>query len=550
MVDGPRGLQGRAAGRARRHPRAAPRGRGQARAAGDAQDQGAPARGADDLQHAALGRVAPAPPRHARYRDARAARAPAPQRGDRDGRGARVRLRRRERGRPDRRDRPGDRIDHREGGEAAAALRALTANRTAEVAVFAGLRGPARTFSYRIPEGLEVRPGHLVRAGFGARAVHGVVIALDVPSDRELKPVDGLVHPLPLLSDRQLALARWMAATYRCGLADAVRAMLPPALAARARGGLPTARGERTEPVFAITPAGREALEAAGSKLGGRQLATLRALAAGAITSGDLAEAGGTAEAAKSLAGRGLAVRGSRGVRRVPVEFRLSEADLAKDLPATDPQAAAIAKVIAGMGSGRGFLLHGVTGSGKTEVYLRSTAEALARGRGAIVLVPEIALTAQVVARFVARFGERVALLHSALSAGERYDEWRRVLDGTADVVVGSRSALFAPLERLGLIVVDEEQEPSSKQESAPRYHAVDAAPALGRLSGAAAVLGSAPPGVVTYAAATAGALTSLPLPERVLDLPLPKTTVVDLRLELKANNRSTLSAALRRALL
>jgi len=425
----------------------------------------------------------------------------------------------------------------------------LTASRTAEVAVFAGLRGPARTFSYRIPEGLEVRPGHLVRAGFGARAVHGVVIALDVPSDRELKPVDGLVHPLPLLSDRQLALARWMAATYRCGLADAVRAMLPPALAARARGGLPTARGERTEPVFAITPAGREALEAAGSKLGGRQLATLRALAAGAITSGDLAEAGGTAEAAKSLAGRGLAVRGSRGVRRVPVEFRLSEADLAKDLPATDPQAAAIAKVIAGMGSGRGFLLHGVTGSGKTEVYLRSTAEALARGRGAIVLVPEIALTAQVVARFVARFGERVALLHSALSAGERYDEWRRVLDGTADVVVGSRSALFAPLERLGLIVVDEEQEPSYKQASAPRYHAVDAALELGRLSGAAVVLGSATPRVVTYAAATAGALTSLPLPERVLDLPLPKTTVVDLRLELKANNRSTLSAALRIAL-
>src|SRR5207244_8372383 len=150
--------------------------------------------------------------------------------------------------------------------------------------------------------------------------------------------------------------------------------------------------------------------------------------------------------------------------------------------------------VIAGMGSGRGFLLHGVTGSGKTEVYLRSTAAAIARGHGAIVLVPEIALTAQVVARFVARFGERVARLHSALSAGERYDEWRRVLDGMADVVVGSRSALFAPLERPGLVIVDEEQEPSYKQESAPRYHAVDTALALGRIAGAVVVLGSATP--------------------------------------------------------
>jgi primosomal protein N' (replication factor Y) len=421
--------------------------------------------------------------------------------------------------------------------------------RTAEVAVFAGLRGPARTFTYRVPDGLDVRLGHLVRAGFGARAVHGVVVALDVPADRELKPLDGLVHPIPLLSDRQLALARWMATTYRCGLADAVRAMLPPALAARARGGLPTARGERTEPVFAITPVGRDALASGAPKLGARQLLTLRALEAGAITSDDLAQAGGTAAAARSLAGRGLALTGARGVRRVPVEFRLSETDLSKDMPATASQAAAIRAVIAGLGSGRGYLLHGVTGSGKTEVYLRLTAEVLARGQGAIVLVPEIALTAQVVARFVARFGERVALLHSALSAGERYDEWRRVLDGTADVVVGSRSALFAPVARLGLVVVDEEQEPSYKQESAPRYHAVDTALELGRLSGAAVVLGSATPRVVTYASAKSGTLTLLPLPERVLDLPLPKTTVVDLRLELKANNRSTLSSALRTAL-
>ena len=423
--------------------------------------------------------------------------------------------------------------------------------RTAEVAVFAGLRGPPRTFTYSVPDGLEVRVGHLVRAGLGARAVHGVVVGVGQPADRDvaLKALDGLVHPVPLLSDRQLALARWMAATYRCGLADAVRAMLPPALAARSRGGLPTARGERTEPIFSITPDGQAVLVGGVPRLGARQLATLRALLSGALTGADLAEAGGSAEAAKSLAARGLAFRGSRGVRRVPVEFRLTEADAARDAAATEAQRPAIAAIIAAIGTGRGFLLHGVTGSGKTEVYLRAATEALARGFGVIVLVPEIALTAQVVARFVARFGDRVALLHSHLSAGERYDEWRRVLDGTAQVVVGSRSALFAPIERPGLVIVDEEQEPSYKQESAPRYHAVDAALELGRLTGAAVVLGTATPRIVTYAAAKAGSLSLLSMPDRVLDLPMPRTTVVDLRLELKANNRSTLSAALRTAL-
>jgi len=214
-----------------------------------------------------------------------------------------------------------------------------------------------------------------------------------------------------------------------------------------------------------------------------------------------------------------------------------------------DPDADALQTILASLGTSAPFLLHGVTASGKTEVYLRAATRALALGHGVIVLVPEIALTAQVVARFVARFGERVALLHSALSAGERYDEWRRVLDGTADVVVGSRSALFAPLERPGLVIVDEEQEPSYKQESAPRYHAVDTALALGRIAGAVVILGSATPRVTTYHAATTGAMRLLELPERVSDLAMPPTTIVDLRLELKSGNRGTLSRALRDAL-
>ena len=420
----------------------------------------------------------------------------------------------------------------------------------AEVAVFAGLRGPARTFSYAVPDGLDLQLGHLVRIGFGPRAVQGVVVGLDPPMpDAVLRPIEALVHPLPLLAGPQLALAAWIAERYRCGLADAVRAMLPPALAARARNGLPVSRGGRTEPVFAITPEGRAALEAHGPGLGARQLATLRALAGTAVTVADLAAAGASADAAQRLAARGLATAGRRGLRRIPLEFGIADADSARGATLTAPQAAALDHIVAAIGQGGGSLLHGVTASGKTEVYLRATEEALGRGRGAIILVPEIALTAQIVARFVARFGDRVALLHSALSAGERFDEWRRVLDGVADVVVGSRSALFAPLPHPGLIVVDEEQEPSYKQASAPRYHAADAALELGRLTGAAVILGSATPRVVTYHAAMSGELALLTLPDRVQDLPMPPTTIVDLRTELKAGNRTTLSEALRTAL-
>src|SRR5438876_5547626 len=422
--------------------------------------------------------------------------------------------------------------------------------RTVEVAVFAGIRGPARTFSYLVPDGLDLLPGHLVRVGLGRRAVPVVVVALDgAAGDRELRPVDALVHPLPLLRPHQLALAAWIADRYRCGLADAVRAMLPPALASRARASrLGVARSERSEPVFAVAPAGRAALYA-GTRVGPRQLVTLRALVAGAVTPHDLVDAGGSAEAARALVRKGLATEGRRSVRRVPAEFALVEEDRVRDAEATPAQAAALLEIAAVRGQGRGLLLHGVTASGKTEVYLRAAADALARGYGVIVLVPEIILTAQVVARFIARFGDRVALLHSALSAGKRFDEWRRVLDGIADVVIGSRSALFAPLERVGLVVVDEEQEPSYKQEGDPRYHAVDTALELGRITGAAVVLGSATPRVVTYEAARKGELASLALPERVGELLLPATTVVDWRLELRTGNRGTLSQALREAL-
>ncbi|MBM4443768.1 MAG: primosomal protein N' [Chloroflexi bacterium] len=199
------------------------------------------------------------------------------------------------------------------------------------------------------------------------------------------------------------------------------------------------------------------------------------------------------------------------------------------------------------------FLLHGVTGSGKTEVYLRSLGEAVARGRRGIVLVPEISLTPQTIQRFAARFPGRVAVLHSRLSLGEQFDEWQRIREGAFDVVIGPRGAIFAPQPDLGLIIVDEEHEWTYKQEEqSPRYHAREVALKLAQLSGAVTVLGSATPDVESYHRARTGRYALIELPHRITvrgDTSLPQVEVVDMRQELKAGNRSIFSRPLRRAI-
>jgi primosomal protein N' (replication factor Y) len=196
----------------------------------------------------------------------------------------------------------------------------------------------------------------------------------------------------------------------------------------------------------------------------------------------------------------------------------------------------------------RVFLLHGVTGSGKTEIYLQSLAEALKQGKKGIVLVPEIALTPQTIERFAARFPGRVGVLHSKLSTGEQYDEWRRIRDGECDVVIGSRSAIFAPQPDLGLIIIDEEHEWTYKQDNVPHYHARDVAIKLAELTGAIVVLGSATPDIVTYYQAKNGKYQLLELPQRVVPSvggALPQVEVVDMREELKAGNRNIFSRIL-----
>ena len=194
-----------------------------------------------------------------------------------------------------------------------------------------------------------------------------------------------------------------------------------------------------------------------------------------------------------------------------------------------------ITKAMDAENSSRTFLLHGVTGSGKTEIYLQALAHALEQGKGAIVLVPEISLTPQTVERFKARFSSGklqtlIAVLHSHLSAGERHDEWHKIRQGRARIVIGARSAIFAPVEPLGLIIVDEEHETSYKQEEAPRYHARDVAIMRGQMENAVVVLGSATPSLESFYNCKRGKFSLLELPERVDNQKMPRVRVVDMR--------------------
>ena len=239
--------------------------------------------------------------------------------------------------------------------------------------------------------------------------------------------------------------------------------------------------------------------------------------------------------AAKALADKGLASYTEVPMRRDPFQFFGFVAGDAP--PLTDAQAAAAAKIGQHLSArdGQTLLLFGVTGSGKTEVYLDAVGQALSLGRTALILLPEIGLTAQVLDLFKARFGaDEVAVLHSALSLGERHDEWRRIQSGEARVVVGARSAVFAPVPDLGLLILDEEHDGSYKQDSSPRYHARDAAQFRAAQTGAVVVLGSATPSVESYYKAQTGEYGLIEMPERISARPLPPVSVVDLRDEMK----------------
>jgi primosomal protein N' (replication factor Y) len=351
------------------------------------------------------------------------------------------------------------------------------------------LRGP---FDYLRPEGVDV--GSVLVVPFGAREVVGVVTALADGSEHD--PVAPRRVLDARLAPELVDLALWMAAEYCSTPARALSMLLPP-------------KGTRAKTALWAEATG----DADGERLTDRQRALLHSLPR--FAAGDLG-------ALRRLEARGLARIAPRVVRRAPLHVPVGAA---RAQPALTSEQAAALETIATAEPGEGLLLHGVTGSGKTEVYLRAAAAALERGRGVIVLVPEIALTPQIVARFVARFGDTVALLHSKLSAGERHDEWARLRAGEARVCVGPRSAVFAPVRDLGLVVVDEEHDASYKHEGDPRYDARRVAERRAERAGAVLVAGSATPRPETV-----HALRRVRLPARVDGARLPPVDVVDMR--------------------
>jgi len=373
------------------------------------------------------------------------------------------------------------------------------------------VRGP---FDYRLrPEQADVGVGALLRVPFGGRKTLGVVLALATES--ELTP-DRLAEPdsvLPAGVPADLVeLAGWIARQYCSTPARALTLVLPPG----------TAGGVRRKQVLVaeLTDAGADALDG-GAPLTDRQRAALEALRRDGPT---VAATLGT-PTLRRLEGRGLVELSPRAHGRRPT-FRAVGRRLDRAPALTDEQAAALDAVLEGLTAGDGrFLLHGVTGSGKTEVYLRAVEAALAGGRGAIVLVPEIALTPQTVGRFQARFGDVVAVLHSGLGQGERHDEWLRLRSGEARVCVGPRSAVFAPLADIGLIVIDEEHDASYKHEGDPRYDARTVAIRRAEQHGAVVLAGSATP-----RPESAVALTRLRLPNRIDGRSLPGVEVLDMR--------------------
>ena len=485
-------------------------------------------------------------------------------------------------------------------------------------------------FTYSIPPGLALKPGHLVRIPFGRRNVHGVVLRLtDEPRVAYTRPIHGAVYLEPLLTPARLQLAQWIAGYYRAPLFEALAPMLPPGYRRPSQTTVRLTRNGPTgnaAPTPALPPAAQRlfaylhryprgrTLTALTRRLGGwapnalRQLLSLGLAETGwtaptppgrrrvrqsislsiapnaALAWADERQARAPKQAAllrrlagasphthgatelrrefgaatlQRLIGLGL-VEAHEAVRTGPIGSAASPGQPETPLLPTQAQGAALQAIREAFDDPssmpRTFLLHGVTGSGKTEVYLQAIAHCLASGKQAVVLVPELSLTPQTVARFNARFPGQVGVLHSGLTPAQQSDQWWRVYQGAYPVVIGSRGAVFAPQQELGLIVIDEEHEWTYKQgDASPRYHAREAAERIGELTSAAVLLGSATPDVADDYKARNGHYRRLALPHRIqpsgAPASLPPVEVVDMRQELRSGNRSIFGTSLQTAM-
>ena len=408
-----------------------------------------------------------------------------------------------------------------------------------------------RPFDYAIPLDMKekVQPGVRVEVPFtrANRRTEGIVLALaPIGAYEKLKPISEVLDEAPILTQAQIKLALWMHERFFCTVYEAVKAMLP--------AGLWFKNGKRRVSDKYVTMAAlavpaEEAAEAAEQKRrrAPQQSELLRTLCAiGRAALPDLREfTGASLQSVRALRDAGLI-----SLEDVPV-YRRPEAPEGErqPLPKLNSEQTKAFKGILKLAGGKkasGALLFGVTGSGKTTIYIRLIAEMRRRGKTAILLVPEIALTPQMLRTFSSHFGDDIAVLHSSLSAGERLDEWRRIKNGEAGVVIGTRSAIFAPAEDLGIIIIDEEQEDSYKSENAPRYHARDVAKFRCAQDNTLLLLGSATPDVESRWRAEQGSYAYFTLSRRFNEQSMPSVEIVDMKRELRRGNGSSISERLR----
>ncbi len=412
-----------------------------------------------------------------------------------------------------------------------------------------------RSYTYLLPQTLaeSARPGRIARVPFGRgnRSVLGLIVSLEMGEESPgLKSVTELLPERSSLSEEMLGLCLFLADHTLSSVGEALRALFPPTL-------LSAHPNIRTERIY--RPLSSEALAFRLEETGRGRIrsAEQRAILSHflrdptPLSSAELAAKGLSVSAAslRALVEKGCLLVHEREQIRNPYEHLALSRDDAP-IALSRAQNAAYERITALEASKpRAVLLHGVTGSGKTKVMMRILDDVLAAGKNAIVMVPEIALTPQTVGLFCSRYGEGVAVVHSSLSSGERFDAWRRIADGRVRLVIGTRSAVFAPLSNIGLIVIDEEHEHTYKSESDPKYHARDVAAYRVGKSNGLLLLASATPSLESYTKAKNGTYTLVELTERYGGAVLPSVEIVDMRAELRRGNTSPISDALSEAL-
>ena len=411
-----------------------------------------------------------------------------------------------------------------------------------EIIINTNVKTLNKTFDYNVPDDLEPKLGDRVYVHFGnqKKLDEGIIIGFKDKSEYKLKDIVKIQKDN--ISENRIKLAQWMSNRYFCNLSECLKLMLPPGTGNKEE----TKRTkEKTLNVYSLSKTIAEIETDIENKLirGNKQIDVLRLLYDNQSMSLQDIEvmAKASSTTVKTLVEKGYLKQSEKQIERDP--FQEKETQKTNELRLNIEQQDAYYRI----NEPGEYLLYGITGSGKTEIYLQLIKRELEKGKTAIVLVPEISLTPQTIDRFTSRFGkEKIAVLHSKLSNGERFDQWNKIKEGKAQIVIGARSAIFAPIKELGIIIIDEEHDSSYQSESTPQYDALEIARKIADEENIKLVLGSATPDTRTYKNALEGKITLIELTKRANNARLPEVEIVDLRDELANGNHNMISAKLK----